>query len=114
LWWFSERFQQVWLFIQFLKKQALLLSRIHINTMGPKMSRVYNLKHTTMQDLTLGRPKWVICDPMSQHFHKFMCLNADNSFMLCVFLNLCIPLVLCNMLTHSLPKSKIVDLIIHA
>jgi hypothetical protein len=37
--------------------------------------------------LTLGRPKWVIRDPMSQHFKKFMRLNADNSFMLCVFLN---------------------------
>ena len=37
--------------------------------------------------LTLGRPKWVIRDPMSQHFNKFMRLNADNSFMLRVFLN---------------------------
>jgi hypothetical protein len=32
--------------------------------------------------LTLGRPKWVIRHPMSQHFNKFMRLNADNSFML--------------------------------
>jgi hypothetical protein len=37
--------------------------------------------------LTLGRPKWVIRDPMSQHINKFMRLNADNSFMLRVFLN---------------------------
>jgi hypothetical protein len=37
--------------------------------------------------LTFGRPKWVIHDPMSQHFNKFTCLNVDNSFMLCVFLN---------------------------
>jgi hypothetical protein len=37
--------------------------------------------------LTLGRPKWVIRDPMSQNFNKFMRLNADNSFMLRVFLN---------------------------
>jgi hypothetical protein len=37
--------------------------------------------------LTLGRPKWVICDPMSQHFNKFMRLSVDNYFMLRVFLN---------------------------
>jgi hypothetical protein len=37
--------------------------------------------------LTLGRPKWVIRDPMSQHFNKFMRLNADNSFTLRLFLN---------------------------
>jgi hypothetical protein len=37
--------------------------------------------------LTLGRPKWIIRDPMLQQFNKFMRLNADNSFMLRVFLN---------------------------
>jgi hypothetical protein len=44
---------------------------------------------------SLGRPKCAIRDPMSQHFNKFMRLNADNSFTLRVFLN-CV--VLCNML----------------
>jgi hypothetical protein len=28
--------------------------------------------------LPLGRPKWVIRDPLSQHFNKLMRLNADN------------------------------------
>jgi hypothetical protein len=37
--------------------------------------------------LNLGRPKWVIRDPMLQHLNKFMRLNGDNSFMLHVFLN---------------------------
>ena len=55
LWWFSERFEQVWLSIQFLKNKALLLSRTHINTMGPKMSWVYNLKHKIMQDLRFSQ-----------------------------------------------------------
>jgi hypothetical protein len=44
--------------------------------------------------LTLGRPKWVIRDPMSQHFNKCMRLNADNSFMFRVFLNLYISCIM--------------------
>jgi hypothetical protein len=46
---------------------------------------------------TLGRLKCAIRDPISQHLNNFMRLNADNCFMLCVFLN-CVSLVLCNML----------------
>jgi hypothetical protein len=41
--------------------------------------------------LTLGTPQCAIRDPMSQHFSKFMLLNADNSFMLSVFLNVLAP-----------------------
>jgi hypothetical protein len=43
------------LFIQFLKNTALLLSRTHINTLGPKMSWVHNLKHKIMQDLRFSQ-----------------------------------------------------------
>jgi hypothetical protein len=46
---------------------------------------IYQVHRSTA--LTLGRPKWVNRDPISQHFNKFKHLNADNSFMLGVFLN---------------------------
>jgi hypothetical protein len=46
---------------------------------------IYQVHSSTA--LTLGRPKWVICDPISQNFNKFKRLNVDNSFMLRVFLN---------------------------
>ena len=55
LWWFSERSEQVWLFIQFLKNTALLLSWTHINTIGPKVSWVYNLQQKIMQDLRFSQ-----------------------------------------------------------
>jgi len=55
LWWFSERSEQFRLFIQFFKNTNLLLSRTHINTMGPKMSWVYNLKRKIMQDLRFSQ-----------------------------------------------------------
>jgi hypothetical protein len=45
-----------------------------------------NLNFCVIQ-LTLGIPKCVIRDPMSQHFNKFMRLNADNLFTLRVLLN---------------------------
>jgi hypothetical protein len=45
--------------------------------------------------LTLGRPKCVIRDPMSQHFNKFMRLNADNSVTLRVF-----PVYICCIVQH--------------
>jgi hypothetical protein len=55
--------------------------------------------------LTLGRPKWVIHYPMSQHFNKFMRLNADNSFMLSVFLN-CVYLLYSQHVNNILIVSK--------
>jgi hypothetical protein len=51
-------------------------------------------KITPKSKLALGRPKWVIRDPMPLYFNNSMRLNSDNSFTIRVFLN-CVYLLYC-------------------
>jgi hypothetical protein len=77
-WWGGH---QAWISVrrQAIQKYVVLFYQLH------EMAVV--LAARRLRQLTLGRPKWVIRDPMSQHFNKFMRLNADNSLLFRVFLN---------------------------